>query len=859
MKQNQMNKTEARPEIIDQTVAKGEIRKNGTVIIAMFLTMILFSGCTSGLNFEMPDLFASKEKTEEEVPVPKKRSTQENSKSKSSGKNSKSKEETSVSKASKFYPHLLSGKKESADDVDSKEKKSKTKDGKKENGRLSSEELLKNANSSYQAGKYYDASRMYVSWLHYYDKTGEPEDKAQVCNRLGNIARKRQQYQVSLEYLGKAIDYTEAKNPEYLFDAAETLYELEKYPEAQKYFLKVLKIAPQLSQAERYYGLCLLNQGREECFTPLIQTMGEVKACQLIADKSYENDHKVLAEKAEQRMINAAEREGISVPKLRHKTDAESVAQRNAELAAKKAVLFPNQGTKTAVSVTNAPIASPGVSVANAPIASPGVSVANAPIASPGVSVANAPIASPGVSVANAPTINPPMPVLNQVLQSVNKTVPAKPVLQSAAAANTVDTAAKTTVNAAIINQQPVISGGLLNTSPAPSNTLPQLTVSNSPLLESLGISAAAPNASVSVNPVLSGQTNAGLPASQTNTVSVPAQNTLVGTAAANGSVLTPNINKASQTMVNPVGLVMPNSNSALPTLNIAGQTAMPLTGNDAVSKGTQTPAAEILEILIYDPAEKPFPNKLVLRESPEYEKLVSFYKTEDQEKDQAGSVIPLAKAKESVLKSSDENSGSISDNEFSNSALSFLNNDFTLSSSEPSDLDKGTNGAQNNKNVSGMFDENADFGFAQSGTFTKLGVLPKKYSLELPSSGNGIMPNSVRKEQIKKEFQKEKESSVSYPEPKAYPKDGMIIPIPVSKNEGVKPFVIQQNSTGSAAVDPIAGNMNARTVGSNAANAVLESKEISAVNTAGTISQPTANNNSQPQKIAGKRLFQLF
>ena len=254
----------------------------------------------------------------------------------------------------------------------------------------SPERLLMQADSYFEQKRYHDSARLYKKYLALADvSTASPELLGVIHYRIGYVAGKKTFYSEAKGEFAQALQFAPLNN-EYLFAYAKASYDAGDYQEADRQFTTLLARVPNYPEANRYYGLTLLEgSNRANAIQPLTIAVGALEAHRLLADKYYEVGELELAAQTESLAIQLAAQSAQPVPKFPHKEQL-LVSAQNATYAQ----------TLNAMSAVQASPNTPPLIVQYAPpVATPGIN----PVAQPAVQ----PVVQPAVQPVVQPILNP--------------------------------------------------------------------------------------------------------------------------------------------------------------------------------------------------------------------------------------------------------------------------------------------------------------------------------------------------------------------------------------------------------------------------------------------------------------------
>ena len=165
--------------------------------------------------------------------------------------------------------------------------------------------ILSEANRFYQAKRFFDAEKLYSSYVSQNAQYGFSADLALAYHRLGLIAKKRQLYDKAQEYLISAIKCDPMKDPQITLDYAIILFELGEYERAEKFFRFLSENNPDMNQAKIYLGKTLLESAPSVDVLPLLEPeYGRVEAGELLAARCREVGKTADAEKIEKMIFD---------------------------------------------------------------------------------------------------------------------------------------------------------------------------------------------------------------------------------------------------------------------------------------------------------------------------------------------------------------------------------------------------------------------------------------------------------------------------------------------------------------------------------------------------------------------------
>ena len=278
----------------------------------------------------------------------------------------------------------------------------------------SPERLLMQADSYFEQKRYHDSARLYKKYLAIADlATASPDLLGTIHYRIGYVAAKKTFHAEAKSEFAQALQFAPLNN-EYLFGYAKACYDAGDFQEADRQFSALVARAPGYPEANRYYGLTLLEgANRANALQPLTTSVGALEACRLLADKYYEVGELELAARLESQAIQIAAQTAQPIPQFPHKEQLLINAQ-NATYAQTLNVMnaapTPNASTPF-VSQYAAPAVQPVQPVQ--PVQNPApVAVANpaVAVATPGI-VRQNDVAVPQNSVVPTPPSVNPAPV----------------------------------------------------------------------------------------------------------------------------------------------------------------------------------------------------------------------------------------------------------------------------------------------------------------------------------------------------------------------------------------------------------------------------------------------------------------
>lgn len=290
-------------------------------LICACSAFIFLSGCASDLKFDFQKYLPSVKK-EGKVDNKKKDPGDPSSKEKVGKKkmNSKSKDPSSANPLSTIFALKKTSDSSSVSPDQEVKRKGSSQNAQKPAATETPEKILEKANTAYTEGKYYDAAFSYKRWLKLKKEDTSGDTIALVYSRLGEIAQKQTRYQIAMDCFESAVKYSDAKNPQYLFQAGKAHFELGNYLKAEQNFEKIIMIAPDYDQIQYYYGLSLLNQEKiEESRKYLSKALGETEALHLLVEKAYKLKKQSLAQDLEQKMIETAQLNKQAIPVIKNK------------------------------------------------------------------------------------------------------------------------------------------------------------------------------------------------------------------------------------------------------------------------------------------------------------------------------------------------------------------------------------------------------------------------------------------------------------------------------------------------------------------------------------------------------------
>ncbi len=179
------------------------------------------------------------------------------------------------------------------------------------------ERMLALADRHFEQKRYSDASLQYKKFLKTPAANTSPADLlALVHYRLGTIERKRMLFANALKEFKQASELA-PQNNDYLFSYAKTCYESGDFQSADRQFVALLNRNAAYPEAQRYYGLTLLeSSNRTNALTPLTAAVGELEAYALLTDKYYEKGELEQATQAEGQTLQIAARLGKQAPEF---------------------------------------------------------------------------------------------------------------------------------------------------------------------------------------------------------------------------------------------------------------------------------------------------------------------------------------------------------------------------------------------------------------------------------------------------------------------------------------------------------------------------------------------------------------
>ncbi|MGI6401617.1 MAG: hypothetical protein ACOX0A_05825 [Thermoguttaceae bacterium] len=222
----------------------------------------------------------------------------------------------------------------------------------------SPERLLMQADSYFEQKRYHDSARLYKKYLAIADlSNASPELLGLIHYRIGYVANKKTFYSEAKDEYIQALQFSPLSD-EFLFAYAKVCYESQDYQTADQQFTILLQRSPNYPEAQRYYGLTLLEgSNRAYALQPLTTALGALEAYTLLTDKYYEVGELELAAQMEAQTIQIAAQEAKPIPNFPHKEQMLANAQN-----ATYAQALNNVGTAQHANVgVNAPLpAAPG-------------------------------------------------------------------------------------------------------------------------------------------------------------------------------------------------------------------------------------------------------------------------------------------------------------------------------------------------------------------------------------------------------------------------------------------------------------------------------------------------------------------
>ena len=297
----------------------------------------------------------------------------------------------------------------------------------------SPERLLMQADSYFEQKRYHDSARLYKKYLTLADlSTASPELLGLIHYRIGYVAAKKTFHSEAKREFIQALQFAPLEN-EYLFAYAKACYDAGEYQEADKQFTALLARAPGYPEANRYYGMTLLEgSNRASAIQPLTTAVGALEAYRLLADKYYEVGELELAAQTESLAIQIAAQTAQPVPNFPHKeqllvnaqnaTYAQTLNAMNAAQAAPNAT----PGATHFVSQYASPVATPG--------ASPAPQFVAQLVAQPAVQPAERPVVQP--VQAPTPVVAPTIAPQTDFAPPVQVEIPSQTVEPDAVASN---------------------------------------------------------------------------------------------------------------------------------------------------------------------------------------------------------------------------------------------------------------------------------------------------------------------------------------------------------------------------------------------------------------------------------------
>ena len=262
----------------------------------------------------------------------------------------------------------------------------------------SPERLLMQADSYFEQKRYHDSARLYKKYLNTADSTSAaPDLLAAIHYRIGFVASKKTFYTEAKGEFAQALQFA-PMNDEYLFSYAKACYDSGDYQTADQQFATLVMRAPAYPEAQRYYGLTLLEgSNRANALQPLVSSVGALEAYTLLTDKYYAVGELELAAQMEAQTIQIAAQAVQPIPRFPHKEQILANAQNAAYAQTLAAAANPAAVAQYAQTV-------PGIPGITAPVAANPVA---APLAANPVAVAPVVPAATAATTATAPAAAP--------------------------------------------------------------------------------------------------------------------------------------------------------------------------------------------------------------------------------------------------------------------------------------------------------------------------------------------------------------------------------------------------------------------------------------------------------------------
>ena len=293
----------------------------------------------------------------------------------------------------------------------------------------SPERLLMQAETYFEQKRFHDSARLYKKYLALVDvSTLSPDLLGQIHYRIGYVAAKKTFHTEAKGEFAQALQFAPLNN-EYLFGYAKACYDSGDYQEADKQFVALLGRDPGYPEANKYYGMTLLEgSNRANALQPLTTAVGALEATRLLADKYYQVGELELAAQMEAQAIQLAAQSAQPVPKFPHKEQLLINAQ--------NATYAQTLNTMNAAHTANA--SAPFVSQ----YAQPGPTIAPSVAPAPAVAPQSA-VAIPEQNAASAPNVNLNVPATTELPQNnapqFNSTIPVVPPVDPIGDANVAD------------------------------------------------------------------------------------------------------------------------------------------------------------------------------------------------------------------------------------------------------------------------------------------------------------------------------------------------------------------------------------------------------------------------------------
>ena len=184
----------------------------------------------------------------------------------------------------------------------------------------SPERLLLQADSYFEQKRFHDSARLYKKYLITADASAAPPDLLGTIHyRIGFVASKKTFYSEARDEFAQALQFSPVNN-EYLFAYAKACYDSGDYQTADQQFSALLLRDPAYPEAQRYYGLTLLEgSNRANALQPLTNSVGALQAYALLTDKYYEVGDLEHAAQAESQTIQIAAQNAQPIPRFPHK------------------------------------------------------------------------------------------------------------------------------------------------------------------------------------------------------------------------------------------------------------------------------------------------------------------------------------------------------------------------------------------------------------------------------------------------------------------------------------------------------------------------------------------------------------